>query len=186
MVDCTICNKIHPLTWRAPGAKWPCLWAGQWRTPSGLIYCSPLIRSHRHDDAAQWTLQSPWHLESGPGRGAPEYWSENKTTKSNLYKESNKGENTKKQLISRRIQAKIQVHINLNQFWHLCAQSNMRATNLKYSTLAMIVPLGSSFLLHTGLLAKQGCDNPFQAGRNPHLNLQPIKESLAICLCQGG
>lgn len=92
--DCTFCNKIHPLTWRAPWAKWPCWWAGQSRTPSGPTYCSPLVQSHRHDDAAQLTLQSPWHLESGPGRGAPESWIEHKTT--TYIKKGNNGVNTKK------------------------------------------------------------------------------------------
>lgn len=34
-------------------------------------------------------------------------------------------------------------------------KSNMRVTNLKYSTLAVIVPSGISFLPHTGLLANK-------------------------------
>lgn len=76
-------------------------------------------------------------------------------------------------------------HIASKHFWHFCASSNMRATNLKCFTLAMIVPLDSSLFLHTGLLAKQGSDKPFQADRNPHLKLQPIKESLVICFLPG-
>lgn len=34
-------------------------------------------------------------------------------------------------------------------------KGNMRVTNLKHSTLAVIVPSGSSFLPHTGLLANR-------------------------------
>ena len=68
--------KMYPLTWKAPGVKWPCWWAGRWRTPSGPSYCSPPAQSHRRDDAAQSLRQSLWHLGSGPARGAPEYWNE--------------------------------------------------------------------------------------------------------------